>query len=80
MSKATKKIEDALEELQKEQDGYGLEIISVTTERNRVVVSVDDNPLIPQAVFAVMQCFIKSGAKDADWEGTDEGIDLVAIT
>jgi len=76
----TENIVKLLQKLQKEQDGYGLEITNIATTRNRVVVSVDDNPLVPQAVFAVMQCFIKGGAKDADWEGTDEGVDLVAVT
>lgn len=77
---ATESIVKALEELKKEQDGYGLEITNIATKRNRVVVSVDDNPLVPQAVFAVMQCFIKGGAKDADWKGTDEGVDIIAVT
>ena len=77
---ARKDVVEALEELRKEQDKYGMEIVDITPTRNRVIVAVDDNPLIPQAVFAVMQCFIKGGAIDADWKATDEGIDLIAIT
>ncbi len=77
---ARKDIVGSLIKLKKEQDGYGLKIVNIDTPRNKVVVSVNDNPLVPQAVFAVMQCFIKGGAKDADWKETDEGVDLIAIT
>lgn len=70
----------AIVKLKETQDGYGLKITNIDTSRNMVVVSVDDNPLSPQAVFAVMECFIKYGAKDADWKGTDKGVDLIAIT
>lgn len=64
--------------LQQEADGCGLKITEVKLTETKVTVSVDDNPLIPQAVFAVMRCFIISGAKDADWKGTEDGVDFIA--
>jgi len=74
---AMKELTKALEELQNEADATGLKIINIETT-SKVVVSVDDNPLTPQAVFAVMNCFITGGAKSAEWVGTEDGIDLVA--
>lgn len=73
-----KDLQTALVNLQQEEDAYGLEIINIEATRTKVTVSVNDNPLVPQAVFAVMQCFITCGVTNAEWESSDSGVDLVA--
>lgn len=75
---AVRDFTEKLADLQREADACGLKITEIKLTETRVTVSVDDNPLIPQAVFAVMRCFIISGAKDADWKGTEDGVDFIA--
>lgn len=69
----------ALKELQNEEDDYDLNITNIATT-TEVTVSVYDNPLTPQAVFSVMNCFITMGVRKVEWlSPTDrDEIDLVA--
>lgn len=70
-----------LGDLKEKEDAFDLlKIRGIKVNSTEVTVSVYDNPLTPQAVFAVMECFIAAGVKSVEWmspEDRDE-VDLVA--
>lgn len=69
-----------LGELKEKEDAFDLKIRGIKVTSTEVTVSVCDNPLTPQAVFAVLQCFIAERVKSVEWmspEDRDE-VDLVA--
>lgn len=74
-----REVTKALEELQNEADVIDLNIVKIETA-SKITVSIYDNPLTPQAVFAVMNCFIAIGAKKVEWLSPNDrdAIDLIA--
>lgn len=71
---------EALEELKEKEDAFGLKIKGIKVASTKVTVSICTNPLLPQAVFAVMECFVTAGVKSVEWSSPTDGdeVDLVA--